>query len=635
MAKNNGKSKALTGILCFIFGFIFALIAVVGAVAIGVYYLLRTNIDDILDAVGVENTDSEGNKIYINTNEVATITDLISSLSSLVGGGFESLTIGELENIFPVAGTLVDSVYSALANIFSSNGITADDIREIIDEEELKNTPLSELGDFLMESFRGAEVQTVFRLVGIDPEDNVLYRSAAYGAEASVICSGDGSVTVLYADTFTEADGVYVRSSDGASLDVEFEDYLVLSGNETEYNLYYAVSDGGAYVAEENDGEFALTDVEYTLYDEALAELSGGYYYSDGELVLTRSPRTIGDLLDDEDGLLSAFSDVYINEIIADGGYNADSLLLIMFEGITIGDLLDSKVEFMSLIDRIALSDIIDISVDNALMVYIGFALTNVAAAADGEDYSYTGVYHTTSEDGQSITYDAYIVTDGDIITAVYYYDDDERVYVETSMGDVSTRIDGLKNDLTIGDIIGIEETNTVLYALRNSTINSLADDIQNLSLQEIFAGNIYTTDIYAVNEANFYEEYLYYYYNDGDYVLVEYGENEKGHISSDQLDSVLAEYGTLYTYGEVSGVWQLLLYSDGVEVAYTINDVAELQKNLTANLKAATLNDLSSMGILTGDNIDSILGESIGDKKIGEMTLSQFIAAVGDLIGD
>ena len=65
MAK--GGSKALTGILCFIFGFLFAIIVEVAVIAAGVYFLMSADIDKIMSTVGVENTDADGNKIYINT----------------------------------------------------------------------------------------------------------------------------------------------------------------------------------------------------------------------------------------------------------------------------------------------------------------------------------------------------------------------------------------------------------------------------------------------------------------------------------------------------------------------------------------------------------------------------------------
>ncbi len=100
MAKGGSKSgsKTLTGILCFIFGFLFAIIVEVALIAGGVYFLMKADIDDVLSLVGVENEDENGNKIIINTNVdeggVKNITDLISAISDMFGNGVENLTIG-------------------------------------------------------------------------------------------------------------------------------------------------------------------------------------------------------------------------------------------------------------------------------------------------------------------------------------------------------------------------------------------------------------------------------------------------------------------------------------------------------------------------------------------------------------
>ena len=77
---------------------------------------------------------------------------------------------------------------------------------EILDEDELKSTPISRLGTFFTNSLNNVEVETVLRIAGMDVESNDLYLSVAYGAEAQVIYSADGSVAVLYKDTFTLSD---------------------------------------------------------------------------------------------------------------------------------------------------------------------------------------------------------------------------------------------------------------------------------------------------------------------------------------------------------------------------------------------------------------------------------------------
>lgn len=68
MAKGKGGSKALTGILCFIFGFLFAIIVEAALIGGGIYFLLNADIDNLLSTVGVDNYDEEtGKNIYIST----------------------------------------------------------------------------------------------------------------------------------------------------------------------------------------------------------------------------------------------------------------------------------------------------------------------------------------------------------------------------------------------------------------------------------------------------------------------------------------------------------------------------------------------------------------------------------------
>ena len=216
MAK--GGSKALTGILCFIFGFLFAIIVEVAVIAAGVYFLLNADIDKLLSTVGVENTDEEGKNIYINTNVeeggVQKVTDLVSRLKEFADKGADNLTLGDFTDLFPIGDTGIDRVYSALADALSSSGMTEEELRDIIDEEELKATPFSKLGEFFADCGKAVPVDAVLSIAGIDVQSSALYLSIAYGSEAAVAAGADG-YTVLYKDTFVLEEGSYVRA-DGA-----------------------------------------------------------------------------------------------------------------------------------------------------------------------------------------------------------------------------------------------------------------------------------------------------------------------------------------------------------------------------------------------------------------------------------
>lgn len=881
MAKGGSKSgsKTLTGILCFIFGFLFAIIVEVALIAGGVYFLMKADIDDVLSLVGVENEDENGNKIVINTNVeeggVQNITDLVTALRDMFGNGVENLTIGEVEGLFPVADRLVDSIYSGLAGALSAYDLTEEDVRNIIDEEELKATPVSQMGEFISGCLNNVEVATLLRVAGINPQENKMFLSIAYGMEAGVVYGESGDI-VLYRDVYTlhspeaevpeetpeegedageeqtatfsndgenagsepaaepDEETYYVREADGSRLPASMEQYLVPRANGTEYWLYYSVDDSGsalyaeiAALTEGADGEeFALSGVQYSIYDNRIAEVSGAYYYDEqGGLVILDS-RTLGDVFEGDGGILSVFSDIYLNDVIGSES-GADDLLGEIFDGITVGDILNGNVIFDELLDKVYVPDVLDVMADNSIMMYMGYSIVDIQPAGEvpeggiattytgtayiyelspdgsqwvreerpcviitsdigivqevwftdeagnrteqyggvsitninaqtanvlydlkvkdvieidendrlmskiGEyaianvgdaidevvladvltvdtgtdsfelmaymvygingitpvqspayitiggvqvEYRYTATYHYLYEDdGETKTQacPAYVVTDSEGNISTVYYALAEGGYAEcgTRLDDVSSRIDGLMNDLTIGELIGLEEdsTNTILVAISDATINTLGETINNLSIQELFTNEIYGVENpYEVIESGeaegkiaFDSSYLYYYKDGEDYVLVDadyvYGNDpvagNEGHISEGQYSAFVQKYDTLYTYGPTAGAWSLLLYgdydttaegSDIGEKVYTINNVAQMQANVIANIANCSLNDFKDMGVIEysetlGVSLSTIFPEYSAEGKttVGDLTISEFLDALGTLVPD
>lgn len=867
MAKGGSKSgsKTLTGILCFIFGFLFAIIVEVALIAGGVYFLMKADIDDVLSLVGVENEDENGNKIIINTNVdeggVKNITDLISAISDMFGDGVENLTIGEVEGLFPVADRFVDSIYSGLAGALSAYDLTEEDLREIIDEEELKATPFSQMGEFITECLNNVEVATVLRVAGINPQENAMFLSIAYGIEAGVIY-GEGEEIVLCRDVYTlnstsaetpeEGEGTeeaqtatavtdgegasaypaegadgetyYVREADGSRLPQSMEQYLVPRANGTEYWLYYTVDDSGsaiyaeiASLAETEDGEeFTESGVQYSIYDNRIAEISGAYYYdAQGELVILSS-RTLGDVLESDGGILSAFDDVYITDVIG-GNSGADDMLMEIFDGITVGDILNGNVIFDDLLDKVYVPDVLDVMANDAIMMYMGYSIVDVQPAEDvpeggiattytgtayvyelsadgsqwvreerpcviiasdigivqevwftdgagnrteryngvtitdinaqtanvlydlkvkdvieidesdrlmskiGEyaianvgdaidevvladvltvdtgadsfelmaymvygindvtpvqspayieidgvqvEYRYTATYHYLYEEGGDIKTqecDAYVAVDSEGVISAVYYALAEGGYGEcgTRLDDVSTRIDGLMTDLTIGELIEIDEDNTILNAISGATISTLDETINALSIQELFTKDIYGVETpYEVIESGtagageiaFDSSYLYYYYNSENELVFVNSESGSGSGSLGHLEEFTDEYGTLYTYGPTAGAWSLLLYgdydetesgSDIGEKVYTINNVAQMQANVIENIANCSLNDFEDMGVIEYSQtldvpLSTIFPEytaSEGKTTVGDLTMSEFLDALGTLV--
>lgn len=869
MAKGGSKSgsKTLTGILCFIFGFLFAIIVEVALIAGGVYFLMKADIDDVLSLVGVENEDENGNKIVINTNVeeggVQNITDLITALRDMFGNGVENLTIGEVEGLFPVADRLVDSIYSGLAGALSAYDLTEEDVRNIIDEEELKATPVSQMGEFISGCLNNVEVATLLRVAGINPQENKMFLSIAYGMEAGVVYGESGDI-VLYRDVYTlhspeaevpeetpeegedageeqtatfsndgenagsepaaepDEEAYYVRGADGARLPEGMQQYLVPRANGTEYWLYYAVDDSGsalyaeiAALIEGADGEeFALSGVQYSIYDNRIAEVSGAYYYDEqGGLVILDS-RTLGDVFEGDGGILSVFSDVYLNDVIGSES-GADDLLGEIFDGITVGDILNGNVIFDELLDKVYVPDVLDVMADNSIMMYMGYSIVDIQPAGEvpeggiattytgtayiyelspdgsqwvreerpcviitsdigivqevwftdeagnrteqyggvsitninaqtanvlydlkvkdvieidendrlmskiGEyaianvgdaidevvladvltvdtgtdsfelmaymvygingitpvqspayieidgvqvEYRYTATYHYLYEEGGDIKTqecDAYVTVDSEGVISAVYYALAEGGYGEcgTRLDDVSTRIDGLMTDLTIGELIEIDEDNTILNAISGATISTLDETINALSIQELFAKDIYGVETpYEVIESGeaegkiaFDSSYLYYYYNSENELVFVNSESESGSGSLGHLEEFTDEYGTLYTYGPTADAWSLLLYgdydetesgSDIGEKVYTINNVAQMQANVIENIGSCSLFDFYEMGVIgngseaddTWNTLNKVIDKASG-QKLGDLTIEGFIAYVDDLI--
>ena len=660
MAKGKGGSKALTGILCFIFGFLFAIIVEAALIGGGIYFLLNADIDNLLSTVGVDNYDEEtGKNIYINTNVeeggVEKVTDLLDTLKGFADKGKDELTIGDFTSLFPVGDTFIDGIYSSLANALAGYDITEEDLREIIDEEQLKATPVASLGEFFRECGQSVKVETVMQIAGIDVAASPVYLAVAYGDRASVMYSvEDGSATALYADEFAYEDGAYIRE-DGQALGAELEEYLV-ARSDGSYALYYSVGeDGTAEAARYADGMFVPSGAEYTLYSEETAKLSGGYYYdSEGALIVLHA-RTIGEISEEESMTIeNAIGMVYLADLLG------------------------------------------DISADNAVMAYMVYGISDIKAADGGmqlpDGVTHTAVYHILGEDGEPVTdsdgnpvtKEAYVVTEGGVITDVYYLEETAdgsgiKLGCNTTVDESVGRIDGLKDDMTIGELLGDsgDGDNVLLDALRDSTINSLADDINSLSIQELFADEIYGEGSEFVPVAGNEEEaaenpgsvvfdmnYLYYYFDGTEYVLLN-GEITpptgvdsttaiNGHLSGDHAYSIaVSRYGTIYTRGRVQGVWSLFLYEDYAgegeissvgEQLYYINDVAKMQLNVTANLRTTTLGGFMEMGIISEtsegtlsmslDRFEGVGGYEVPEGKdtIGDLTISEFIQLIGAL---
>lgn len=101
--------------------------------------------------------------------------------------------------------------------------------------------------------------------------------------------------------------------------------------------------------------------------------------------------------------------------------------------------------------------------------------------------------------------------------------------------------------------------------------------------------------------------------------------------------DGTVPAGATLYTYGEVIGVWKYLVRDgDGFEQTYTLEDVGSMVSNINHNINTATLRELVGDGIITINTSDGQTQEDILNMKynqdgdmLGDCTVGQLISLI------
>ncbi|MBO7736631.1 MAG: hypothetical protein J6S22_02205 [Clostridia bacterium] len=141
-------------------------------------------------------------------------------------------------------------------------------------------------------------------------------------------------------------------------------------------------------------------------------------------------------------------------------------------------------------------------------------------------------------------------------------------------------------NDLKLSDLLGNDamESNNIMKALKahNATLGHLADEINEITIQEIMGDTIYEADGVTLK-----------------------------------------------------GVWRYLLTDDvtGQEQALTINQMDSLTHNMAANVQKATLQQLSDDGIISGIT-QADLNRTIpfSTQRVGDLTISGLIHAIATI---
>lgn len=298
-------------------------------------------------------------------------------------------------------------------------------------------------------------------------------------------------------------------------------------------------------------------------------------------------------------------------------------------------------------IDELELSDVMDIKADNNLMVYLGFGIRNVEYVPSSG--TATGVY---TDDGGAERNCTIEVDESGNITRVYYTDGGEVEVKGTTIKGINTRIDGLMNDLTIGELIGDDgESGAIFNAIKGATVNTISSTIDNITLNELYADEIYkpkdhsegayTAPMYKAvsgsaqdGEIVFNKNYIYYTMDaKGNYTLVN-GDGER----AGKLDSLPSD-GEYYTHGKPTKMWQLILCDNGDEEVLKLNNIGGIITGVTVKLESASLQELSDAGILDFQHPETLQNDipewfkAPGDKKkFGDLTILEAIGIMTSL---
>lgn len=336
--------------------------------------------------------------------------------------------------------------------------------------------------------------------------------------------------------------------------------------------------------------------------------------------------------------------------------------------------------------DVMPITQFIKVDPTDAIMAYMGYGITSCTpeSGADiiGNSYSYKAQCTVSG-----IKMSCYISVDSDgNIDEVWYnvWDGEYKkaLVSGTKISEVPQMINGLQDNITIGEIITVDDSSSmILQAIKDSTIGGLNDRINELTLSDILTEDqinnntvlpqlrdtsvlklgeeidkiliqrIYAKTVYGLAEdgdpteaTSFNAAYLYYQKDaNGKFNLVtincpaevtdpttelEY-DNNLGKLTQSDWDN--RGDNVYYTYGEAKGMWKLILYrvdgSSKTEKAYTLNNFNNMVNSCATSVYNSTLGELQDAGIISGTtNLNKYLKVAtayIGITSSGNVTLT------------
>ncbi len=423
-------------ILALLLAFLFGMLAVVGGLLGGGYFLAVTPSRNLLNFLKL----NEGllTEEYLNKSVIDIVTDVRNDINSLTEP--QNISLSTFSKYSPVVDKMVDSIVEQV----SAYGIS-------VDKTTLSTTPLGGLAFYLMDDV--IMTAQLGGMLSVNAESEPFMIALCYGTEGSNEEGGDYQVVdgqiVMNEGKEARTLGALVSEANTIINSMPLESILDAGIDSAAVILALCYgTEGVNYTVDENGGITMLTDP------------------------LTGKPYPVRKVED-----LTGNSDLIQNVTIGDVttiDENTTGILLAIKDW-TLSDLSDA-----SRIESLRLSQVVTIDENSApiLKAMQDWRISDMTDADMVDSLTLGQIIEITKDSAQLL-----------------------KSVADTPIGDLSATIDTLR----LCDILDKEATegNKILRNLKMSSLDTLADDIQDLTVAQVFGDELYSYLDKHVSEAD------------------------------------------------------------------------------------------------------------------------------------
>lgn len=413
-------------ILALLLAFLFGMLAVVGGLLGGGYFLAVTPSRNLLNFLKL----NEGllTEEYLNKSVIDIVTDVRNDINSLTEP--QNISLSTFSKYSPVVDTMVDSIVEQV----SAYGIS-------VDKTTLSTTPLGGLASYLMDDV--IMTAQLGGMLSVNAESEPFMIALCYGTEGSNEEGGDYQIVdgqiVMNEGKEARTLGALVSEANTIINSMPLESILDAGIDSAAVILALCYgTEGVNYTVDENGGITMLTD-----------PLTGKPY----------PVRKVEDLTGNSD----LIQNVTIGDVITIDENTTGILLAI--KDWTLNDLSDA-----SRIESLRLSQVVTIDENSApiLKAMQDWRISDMTDADMVDSLTLGQIIEITKDSAQLL-----------------------KSVADTPIGDLGTTIDTLR----LCDILDAKaiEGNKILRNLKMSSLDTLADDIQNLTVAQVFGDELYS----------------------------------------------------------------------------------------------------------------------------------------------